>query len=191
MPAKKQIRHIENGQIITIYPKTVAKEFLDDKANPAFGDSEEKVYIRFEKPQSKSLPDGPIKPHHKRNFPEAWAKYENQDFSTPGTLLAVLEMPENVVEDYSRRGVTTVEDFVKLDPESLKGFPMGREYQKQAKAYLDVNNPEVQARKEQELADKIKKELFAEITQNPEVLKELAAEAGLETRKKRASKEAV
>lgn len=179
MPAESNpfvAQSVESGHFVKIYTKYV------ENPEDIEGEPIEKIYISAQKPTANSNYDGPLKDHHKAEFPEAWARWQaRENPEEVGTSLDFLPgIPKNVVEEYNNRGVFTIEAFAKLDAESLKGFPMGRKFHQAAEHYLDFTNPAAQKRLQEKMSEEVEEKVIAKLLDNPEAIKALAEKAGVE-----------
>ncbi len=184
MPANPfEVKKRENAHFVRIYEKTCV--------NKRTGQEEKKNYIQADG-GLRSNYHGPLKEFHKERFPEAWRAYQNrekvEEMGTPITSLP--NIPGEVVEEYGRQNVFSIEELAAVEDKELNRFPLGRKYRDMAKSYLDITNPETQKRQAEKIKEEVEASLLEKLMSDRDALAAIADKAGLAVRKKREAKTA-
>lgn len=109
----------------------------------------------------------PVNEEHKRNYPKAWAAYEqNNPDLCDGNPIGVLPGvgPSQAIA-LQGLGIFSIEDLASLGEPGINNVPGGRTLQKRAKAYLDALNVKVEHEDTPEPVD------VAAMSRNPNVEK--------------------
>jgi hypothetical protein len=150
-PMLAMTKGFENKQSVTIYETEIITNRDAIEIAKSEGTPEDQIpepstkivtYIRAGLPQGNSAYDGPIRNNHKKNFPETWKAFEaGQEKAGQGTHLSELPkeiMSHNLLNEYSSRGIESIEQLVSIDDNSIGSFPKGVKTREAAKKYLSI-----------------------------------------------------
>jgi len=150
MLAQKSTKGYENKQIVEIYEnEVVANSGAIDMAKGEGKPKEEwpepvmktVIYIKAGLPQANSCFEGPIKQHHKENFPRTWEAFQQgKDRSdVDGTPLAEIPgITSSIISEYEKLGISSIEQLVDVDDNAIANFPHGLKMRERAKNTLSV-----------------------------------------------------
>lgn len=116
----------------------IAKAKQETPPDPEVKDAD---YVRAGVAQSKSTYDGPLRDKHIKQFPKTYKAFKEgkESANEKGIGIAELhEVPENILEVYRESGITTLEQVVEIQENSIDSFPMGRDIQAQAKQIIRI-----------------------------------------------------